>query len=332
MRKPKIVLIVPTIREECIRLFLYAWREEFFKNNIFLIVVEDHLTNEIKINEDFRKFQINWYTWKDIDAELGKKGWIIPRRNAAIRNFGLLKALEYKPDMVVSLDDDCYPDQENFFVRHWQFLNTPATLDWVTSCDEPTRGFPYKIRNKSEVVLNHGLWSGVPDYDGITFKKSGYSPYKTIINETKVIPRYNYFPFCSMNFSYKPFITTLMYLPLMGQSSDGKKWQYDRFDDIWGGIILKKVCDHLGLAIRSGSPSVEHRKASDIDKIVEQEKAGMLANEYFWKRVDKIKINSRTIYGTYIKIASKIETWKESYFQNLGKAMKIWADLVRNAS
>jgi len=85
------------------------------------------------------------------------------------------------------------------------------------------------------------------------------------------------------------------------------------------------------LAIRSGSPSVEHRKASDIDKIVEQEREGMLINGYFWKRIDEIKLNSRTIYGSYIEIASKIETWKESYFQNLGKAMKIWAGLVKDA-
>jgi len=332
MKNPKIVLVVPTIREECINPFLLAWMEEFLKNDITVIIVEDHLENEIKIGKDFRKLKLAWYTWKEIDNELGKNGWIIPRKNAGIRNYGLLKALMSKPDMVVSLDDDCYPDQKDFFIKHWQFLNTPATLNWVTSSWEPTRGFPYKIRDANKVVLNHGLWSGVPDYDGITYKKSGYIPYKPFVNETKVIPTHNYFPFCSMNFSYKPLITTLMYLPLMGQSPDGKKWKYDRFDDIWGGIILKKVSDYLDLAIRSGSPSVEHRKASNVDNIVEQEKTGIPVNEWFWEKIDKIKLNSKTIYGSYMEIAEQVENWKGFYFKNLGKAMKIWASLTRNAS
>lgn len=324
--KNKFVLVVPTIRKDCYKDFISAWEKELKANKVLTIVVEDH--KEKEFNVSYKNLAVKHFSWKDIKEETGKNEWIIPRKNAGIRNFGILKALEFNPDMVVSLDDDCFPDQPDFFKQHWKYLNEPATLDWVTTTDEPTRGFPYKIRDNSEVVLNHGLWSGVPDYDGITFKRKGYQPYKIWKNHSVVIPRFNYFSFCSMNFAFKPKVALLMYLPLMGYSPDGKKWKYDRFDDIWGGIVMKKILDHHQLAVRNGSPSVEHRKASIIDKTVEQEKSGLPVNEWFWKRIDNIELNSDTIKGSYLEIASNMKDWKERYFNRLGEAMEIWTKMI----
>lgn len=48
-------------------------------------------------------------SWKEIDADLGKDAWIVPRRTDAVRNYGFLLAAREKPDMIVTLDDDCYP-------------------------------------------------------------------------------------------------------------------------------------------------------------------------------------------------------------------------------
>lgn len=135
-----------------------------------------------------------------------------------------------------------------------------------------------------------------------------------------------------MNFAFKPKIATLMYLPLMGYSSSGEKWNYDRFDDIWGGIILKKIVDHVELAVRNGSPSVEHRKASNVDRTIEQEKSGLPVNEWFWRRIDGISLKSNNIMDAYLEIASNLKSWDEEYFQKLGNAMQIWAELVNNGS
>jgi hypothetical protein len=47
----------------------------------------------------------------------GQDAWIIPRRSDAVRNYGFILAAREKPDMIVTLDDDCYPTegaQENF--------------------------------------------------------------------------------------------------------------------------------------------------------------------------------------------------------------------------
>jgi len=327
--KTKFVLILPTIREDCFYTFIRKWKNELKDNDVTLIIVEDHKEKEITIPKRYlNELKIFHYCWEDIKEALGKDEWIIPRRNAGIRNFGFLKAKELNPDIIINLDDDCYPDQKDFFKQHEKYLNTPATLGWVPSSHEPTRGFPYDIRDVSEVIANHGLWSGVPDYDGITFVKKGFVEYKPVINKSEIIPLNNYFPFCSMNYALKPKALPIAYLPLMGEDQVGNKWGYDRFDDIWGGIIFKKIADHLGYAIRNGSPSIRHNKASNVARTVEQEASGLPVNEWFWKKIDEMSLNSSTLEDSYLEIAKNIKSWNDSYFQKLGLAMELWIKYI----
>jgi len=38
----------------------------------------------------------------------------------------------------------------------------------------------------------------------------------------------------------------------------GEGQPYRRFDDIWFGVIAKRICDHLGWSIAVGDPHVHH--------------------------------------------------------------------------
>jgi reversibly glycosylated polypeptide/UDP-arabinopyranose mutase len=102
-------------------------------------------------------------------------------------------------------------------------------------------------------VLSHGLWYGIPDLDAPTQLVSPSLKLTSV--ETRVMPRGTYFPMCGMNLAFTPALAPAMYFLLMGEG-----WPYDRFDDIWAGVLVKKVCDHLGLAVASGEPVVEHRR------------------------------------------------------------------------
>src|SRR3972149_1918637 len=98
---PKIFLVIPTIRDLN---FLKSWKDEF--KNCHLIVVVDGGKENVKVpNKNF--LSITHFNWKDIDRDLGKNSWIIPRRNAGIRNYGFLKAYEMGADVILTLDDDC---------------------------------------------------------------------------------------------------------------------------------------------------------------------------------------------------------------------------------
>jgi Reversibly glycosylated polypeptide len=122
----KAAIVVPTIREKNIIDFLSAWSEEFSTHDV--VVVEDNPEKSFEISGP----NIRHFCWSDIDEELGRESWIIPRRTDCIRSFGYLKALDTAPDMIVTLDDDCYP-------REALSKPTPASagkclgFDWTRS-------------------------------------------------------------------------------------------------------------------------------------------------------------------------------------------------------
>ena len=133
---------------------------------------------------------------------------------------------------------------------------------------------------------------------------------------------------CSMNLAFKTKITPLMYFPPMGYDNKGKSWGYDRFDDIWTGIFVKKIIDHLGFVVVNGSPFVQHRKASNVFKNLQKEAKGLETNETLYKSVQVVALRSKTMIECYIELVEKTKLSKEDYFINLKKAMQVWGQLL----
>lgn len=325
----KAVIVVPTIRDVT---FLEDWREEFEPHKI--IICEDRPNKSVKLPKGFN---IDHYSWNEIDSELGPSSWIIPRYNASVRSFGYWKAWQERPDMIVTIDDDCYPHHNGhgngkangkangnggpgFIGGHWQNLQLKATLGWELTADFYTRGFPYNVRDAATVLVSHGLWAGIPDLDAPT---QLVKPELKVDEDTKtkVIPRGTYLPMSGMNLAFAPEITPAMYFLLQGRD-----WPYDRFDDIWAGVLVKKICDHLGYGVRSGAPLVEHKRASDVFKNLQKEAAGIEVNEYFWRAVDSVHLEGTTIRDCYIELAHKLPL-EGDYWDKLKEAMVLWAEL-----
>lgn len=324
-RKQTIFLVVPTIRSLD---FLSAW--DGLLDECHLIVIEDNPIKQIHVpKEGFKKAY--HCSWEDIKKDLGKDEWIFSRRNAGIRCYGFWKAYQLGADIIITLDDDCYPVDKDFVARHKTNLSLRAPEKWSTTFPHPdflyTRGFPYEARNKFPVVISHGLWSNKMDLDARTqihYPDVNTPPYPSIIS---FIPRGQLFPMSSMNLAFKREVVPLMFFPLMGSDPNGNSWGYDRFDDIWAGIFAKKICDHLGFGVVSGSPFVEHKKASDVQKNLEKEKAGLAVNETLWKEVDKVILTRDTPALCYEELIQKTQFPGGRYFNKLREAMMIWAGL-----
>jgi len=321
----KISLIVPTIRTLD---FLLDWKSELDKVDIF--ICEDHPEKSLSVPEVGN--HTHHYSWKEIDAELGKDSWIIPRRVSGIRNYGFLKAYEQGADIIVTLDDDCYPVKgHSLIAQHQQNLELSVPKKWTNTYPDSrhlyTRGMPYLNRKDSPVMLSHGLWTNVLDHDGPTHLHN--LDFKATFAEhfLQILPSGSYFPMCSMNLAFRREIAPIMYFPLMGTDSAGIKWGFDRFDDIWAGIFAKKILDHLGLGAVNGAPFVEHRKASDPFSNLKKEAAGIEMNEQLWQAVDQVKLSKSTPKECYIELAKKTKLPKTEYFNHLRSAMQIWAEL-----
>ena len=321
----KIFVIIPTIRNLD---FLNDWKEQF--KDVSIIVCEDRPKKTIKIPKVGKKTY--HYSWKEIDKDLKKDSWIIPRKVSAIRNYGFLQAFKLGADIIITLDDDCYPVKNHNLIKlHQKNLNLKTPLNWVNTYPDSrymyTRGMPYLNRNQAPVMLSHGLWTNVLDFDAPTHLQNLEFKANFAEHFLQIIPSNSYYPMCSMNLAFRKEIAPLMYFPLMGENTSGKKWGYDRFDDIWAGIFSKKIMDHLGLAVINGAPFVEHRKASDPFKNLIKEAEGIEINEIIWKEVEKVKLTSNDIIGSYRELIKKVEFPKNDYFINLKKATLIWLDL-----
>lgn len=314
-------LVVPTIRENHIKDFLSNWKGEF--DNI--IIIEDNPEKTFDLNIEHH------YSWKEIEEDLKDNNWIISRRDSAIRSYGFLVAYRLGADYIFTLDDDCYKIEDNFVKKHIDRIE--YTPKWTESTmGFRTRGIPYKNLGKlSNVVANVGLWTNIPDLDGVQGLANpieGFIPPES----DRIIPRGQYAPICGMNLCFKKEVAVLSYFPLMGENSPFK-----RFDNIWFGIIFKKICDHLGYNISCGRPYIEHKKASSPFVNLIKESPGLLFNEDFWPVIDRIDLkgnNPRDCMKEIGEFLSNIECLSNTkdnahytYLNTLGKAILVWITL-----
>lgn len=325
-----VTVVIPTIREECAQKWLKEWKDDLADARI--IVVEDNPDPTFSLNG-----VAEHYSWRDFAMDLGDDQWIIPRRTSACRSYGFLKALEHDDtDVIWTLDDDCYPEDANRgrYLDELRRIFTDPVVEspwWNTigSTGLYPRGYPYRERElQKRVMLHHGLWSNIPDLDGVTqlanpdFRMQPRS-YRD------VIPIGRLFPMCIMNVAFRREMTPLMYMLLMGMDNQGEPWRFDRFDDIWGGVFMKLIADRLGYAVTSGAPGVHHSRASDPRKNAALEEAGMKAHEDLWPYLRDVKLTGNTPGECYLEFAEAIaqydgETPRPGYWHSLATAMTLW--------
>lgn len=315
----KSAVIVPTNRPERIVQFIEAWAKQFHHSTVRLIVIEDAPQWSVTLPE-----WIEHYCHADIESQLGDKADCIPTRSGGCRDFGFWLAGKDKTvDMIVSLDDDVLPlDGIDFLAEHWQALETPRNLKWW----QPFPGFrlrgePY-YPETVKPMLNLGLWQGFPDVDAFgqlsdpdceaTFKKHD------LVIGSKLIPPGMYFPCCGMNFAVRREAAPFVYFPKL---PEGMK----RFDDIWMGLIFKRIADLFGWAVTCGTPLLKHDRASNPLSNLKQEMLGYGINEELWKELDKTG-GGGTPLGNYYLI-TEVVTMRYRQLSETAKHMRTWASL-----
>jgi len=259
---------------------------------------------------------------------------VVPKKCHAETSFGFLVAYEEKPDIVVEIDDDAFPLEKHALLdAHIENLlndkgvtvsckgkwyNTMENLNPAQNIPLFPRGHPYGARVKNEdfiwinnggkCVLNMGLWAGCPDFDALTilynYGLNGRCSIegKECKREKIVVGKGAYFSVCSMNTAFLPEIIPAfyqLYMNFMG---------IDRFDDIWSGIFLKKIVDHLGRKVCLGVPMIDHRKRPrDTFEDLQKEIEGMIINEKLWTLVDQAEIEGSTYWEAYNSLILELE-------------------------
>ena len=357
-----IALVIPTIRENCFNDFVDRWESiGLFKHIDQFFVVEDNPTRTFKIDQNIHPGLFH-YSWEDI-TRMGDSEWIIPRRSDTVRSYGYLQAYRSGCNLILTLDDDCYPptaDKDGLEYGGLGFLKSHiAALGrnrWFNTLNSvKPRGIPfYNLGTQFDrIIVNHGLWTNVLDYDA-PYQLA--NPIKEEFSfDSRVVPAGFYFPMCGMNVMWQRNATVLMYHLLMGRrkamtdnvpnlDKDGLiKLPFDRFGDIWCGIFMKKIADDNSLFVTTGMPYIRHERASNPFTNLKKEANGIEVNEHLWEHVDRCVFN-REILGDlsqcYAHLGNHVRTFTkafpqysehEQYFDLLGKAMVQWSVYFREA-
>jgi len=289
---------------------------------------------------------------------------VIPRRCHAETSFGFLIAYEEGAEVVIELDDDVFPVNGNDLVQshlHNIFDNDGVKVNskckWYNTIENLVlnshyprvfpRGHPYSPEVRLEdytwkngdvkCVLNMGLWISHPDLDALTVLHYGGLDGKCNIHsenlkrEKVVIEKGTYFAICSMNTAFVSKIIPAFYQLYMNHMG------IDRFDDVWSGIFLKKIADHLGDNVSLGKPLVYHNKRPrNVFKDLRNELEGMAINEMLWRIVDGIELAGRDYYECYSELANKLEKHSDRFTGKLHtdfirlqtEKMKLWLEII----
>ena len=270
-----IAVVIPTIRPESMKTFMAAWEPLFKKHRVVLITVLDGTVptvSAIHYDIDGRNVMDAPMTAIEVMGDAAKS---LTNFNAGIRNLGFAYAAKYLPgiEYFITLDDDEDPIGDTI-QDHLDALSMRVPVSWMSTASEYMRGFPYAVRSEAEVVLSHGVWEGVADWDAPTQLVLGGNRPVTFYRGP--IPKGIYYPMCIMNIAFKrKMLPTIFQAPwALGMH---------RFDDIWSGIVSKREIDAQGWAAVTGYARVYHQRASNVFTSLKHEAPGIEVNETFWQ-------------------------------------------------
>jgi hypothetical protein len=279
----KTVIVIPTIRPKLMEKFTKAWTPLIKKHKIQLITVLDGKNPTVE--------------GKTVQEVMGKHADAIHNFNGGVRNLGFAYVAKYMPEVqtIVTLDDDVTPIGDPI-KDHLNILDKRVPISWFSTASEYMRGFPYGIHDEAEVVLSHGVWEGVADWDAQTQLAKG--AYRKVDFPKCPIPKGIYFPLGIMNVAFKRKLLPHMYL-----APPVPRLKVGRNDDIYMGVLAKRAIDEEGWAAVTGYARVHHRRASDAHKNLKLEAKTIELMDSFWQGDE-----SHPYFKIYRK---KLKLWQE---------------------
>lgn len=328
-------------------------KNEGLSEEITVIIIPDRKTPSKLFDNcaEMEKLGINVFcpTVEEQDAYLDKLGTIrqiIPYDSDNRRNIGYLKAFDKGCEVLVSIDDDNFPQTSGPFFQDHLTVNKKVEMEavnsengWFNICDlmevEPrttyARGFSYYRRhekpnivtaNEKQVVhVNAGLWLGHPDIDAVSCLYAPANASK--FNGPSVLLGQNtWSPINTQNTALAREAIAGYYFLRMGYPLMGMP--IDRDGDIFSGYFVQACAKHLGYGIRVGTPVSNHiRNSHNYMKDLTYELACIWILEDVTRWLCEVKLQGSSYAETYLCLANMIEDQAEKF------SGFIWNDATR---
>lgn len=333
--------------------------KRFEHKNVQIIVVGDNKTPSgvreycqnltKKYGIIIQYFDINFQ--KDYLKRFPELDKYLPYDSFSRRNVGDLFSYENGFDLIVRVDDDNYPTDEDFISLHStvgsnhfkKIIN--SSNGWYNVCEELIdadsipfypRGYPYSKRwstgeisistKKVKVVLNAGLWLGDPDVDAITrlSKPINAIKYKRTYGDTFALDKGTWCPINTQNTVYTRDIIPASFVPP----------NVGRYDDIWSGYFLRKITDHFDHYVTYGSPLLfQKRNVHNLWVDLENEINGNIYTDHLIDTMNSFQLSETSYTNCYYELASKLDanlSENRAVFDPVIKGMKIWYESINS--
>ena len=229
----------------------------------------------------------------------------LPFNNDTRRNIGYAMALQDNCSVLISIDDDNFPTDDDFVGWHCKttgsnvgktnrtingFYNICEHISFEPSRDIFPRGYPFKLRdtkNKTQIEsqnngiigINAGLWLASPDVDATTWLNGSVKGVEYIGPDNFVLSNTTWCPVNTQNTSIIRELIPYYFCVPMGFDVPGGI--IHRYGDIWGGYLALAVMEHTPYHVSFGRPIADHlRNPHDYLTDLRQEFWGILLTDW----------------------------------------------------
>lgn len=210
---------------------------------------------------------------------------------ATTKNKGIEAAIKAGAEIIIVLDDDCFPsgslhESLQDFAWHHENALYPQEVELIEAVTQPpSRGTPYFAKTAlMKVAASMGFWTEVGDYDACGQLVHGATH---PMEWSRKAIHGRYFPLCGMNLAFR-----------------AEEWPWcrfidvERFDDIWQGFLWQRKAYADGKCFNLKGPLVRHSRQSNVWANLRAEANNLEKNETVWQRAATLPL---TDYDSFAK-------------------------------
>lgn len=319
--------------------FMNEWRPVF--SRFHLIIIKDpDLKKELQIPEGF---SIDVYTKSDIDRVAGSSTSVL-FSGYSCRYFGFLIS---RKKYVVCIDDDCVPAKDNTgnlvdaVAQHIVNLKTPATPFFFNTLYDPfrkgadfVRGYPFSLRSGVDCALSCGLWLNLADLDAPTQALKPEQRNLRYVDAVLTVPVRAMMPVSGINIAFNREAVGPALVPALKLAGEGKL-RWETVEDIWCGMCVKVICDHLGLGVKSGLPYVWRTERGNAIESLKKEWEGVKLMEEVVPFFQSVRLpqSATTAEDCVVEMAKTVKEQLgkvDPMFSHAAEAMEEWVKLWKS--
>ena len=234
---------------------------------------------------------------------------VLPYNNDTRRNIGYALALEDQCEVLISIDDDNYPTNDDFIgwhstvgsmvdagiVEESGYHNICEYISFSPERPIYPRGYPFALRDERNrptkqkikgglIGINAGLWLESPDVDATTWLNGTIKGISYNGPDQLILQNSTWSPVNTQNTAIIRDLIPYYFCVPMGYAVPGGI--IHRYGDIWGGYLALAVMEHTKYNVSFGRPIANHfRNPHDYLTDLRQEFWGILLTDWLISQI-----------------------------------------------